>query len=263
MTAGLAVLAQAPSLSRFDTAFVRLVDQALASPVLGLAAIAVAFGVGALHALAPGHGKAIAAAYLVGGRGRSRDALLLGVTVAAMHTAAVLVFGLGLQALLQGSDTGGLPAMSDDLTPGLRVASGIVVMVLGAYLVIRQIRRRAHGHDHGHGLPPDVAPFSRRGLVILGMSGGLLPSPSAFVVLATASFSGKLLFGLALVVVFSIGLASTLTVIGLAVVRGRQALVDRLGTARQRRLLDAAAVGGAVVILVAGVVMTVAGLRGL
>ena len=99
------LLAQAQVLNRFEVAFVTLVDRALGSPPLAAAAVAVAFGVGAFHALTPGHGKAIAAAYLVGGRGQARDAVVLGATVAAMHTASVLLLGLGLQALLRGGAT--------------------------------------------------------------------------------------------------------------------------------------------------------------
>ena len=265
-----AVLAQAQSMTRFDTAFVRLVDSALGNPALAVAAVGVAFAVGALHALAPGHGKAIAAAYLVGGRGRARDALLLGVVVAAMHTASVLVLGLGLQLLLAGA--GDLPAVTEQVTPILRLVAAVVVVALGGFLVVRQIRRRRRarhaGHDageggHTHELPPDVEPFSRRGLILLGMTGGLLPSPSAFLVLATTSFTGRLWFGLILVAVFSVGLATTLTVIGLAVVRGREALVARLGTVRRQRLIDAAAMAAAAVILLGGLVMTVVALRAL
>ena len=252
-----AVLAQAQVLSRFESAFVALVDRALTSPLLALAAVAAAFGVGAVHALAPGHGKAIAAAYLVGGRGRARDAVLLGVTVAAMHTVSVLVLGLGLQALLR--SRGGLPALTDEVTPVLRLLSGLLVVGVGVYLLARQRRRHTHHHD----APAGVSPFSRRGLVALGAAGGLLPSPAAFLVLTTAAFMGRLWLGLLLVLVFSIGLASTLTVVGLAAVRGRQALLDRLGGQRQQRLLRQLATVGAIIVLLGGVVLTATGVRAL
>ena len=272
MTLGVVVMAQAQSLSRFDTTFVRIVDQALGSPGFALLAIATAFGVGAVHALAPGHAKAIAAAYLVGERGRPRDAVLLGAAVAVMHTASVLVLGLGLQAVVSGS--GGLPGFTADVTPVLRVASGLLVVAVGIVLVVRRFRGRPshrHEHDENHGhahvLPPGTTPFSRRGLVVLGMAGGLLPSPSAFLVLVTTSFTGRLWFGLILLTVFSLGLASTLTLLGLAVVRGRTALLARIDSERRRRMLDLAARLGAVAVLLGGVVMTVAGvlalLRGL
>ena len=259
MTHGVVLVAQAQSLSRLDTTFVRIVDQALNSPAFALLAIATALGVGAVHALAPGHAKAITAVYLVGERGRPRDALLLGTAVAAMHTASVLVLGLGLQAVVTGS--GGLPGFTSDVTPILRVASGLLVTALGVFLVARRSRHRGpHAHQHDHTLPPGTAPFSRRGLVVLGMAGGLVPSPSAFLVLVTTSFTGRLWFGLVLLVVFSLGLATTLTLLGLAVVRGRTALVARIDSDRRRRVIDVAARLGALGVLVGGVVMTAAGL---
>lgn len=252
-----AVLAQSQNLSRFETAFVGLVDRALTSPLLVVGAVAAALAVGAFHALAPGHGKAVAAAYLVGGRGRRRDALLLGAIVAAMHATSVLLLGLAFGLVLRRS---GSAASADALAPALRVASGVVVALLGAFLAWRQWRRRGHTHHHDH---PDVAPFSRRGLVLLGMSGGLLPAPSAFLVLVTTAFTGHLVFGVVLVLMFSIGMAATLTGIGLAVVRGRDALIDRVGSATQQRLIMIAARVGAAVVLVGGVIMTVAGVAAL
>lgn len=268
MTLGIVVVAQAQSLSRFDTTFVRIVDQALGSPGFAVLAIATAFAVGAVHALAPGHGKAIAAAYLVGERGRPRDAVLLGAAVAVMHTASVLILGLGLQAVVSGS--GGLPGFTEDVTPVLRVASGLLVVAVGIVLLVRRFRGSAghdhdhtHRHDHAQASPPGTAPFSRRGLVVLGMAGGLLPSPSAFLVLVTTSFTGRLWFGLILLTVFSLGLASTLTLLGLAVVRGRTAILARIDSDRRRRVVAAAARAGAVAVLLGGVVMTIAGVLAL
>lgn len=260
MSTFIPLLAQASNLSRFDTALVRLVDTALNSPLLTVAALAAALGVGALHALTPGHGKTVAAAYLVGGRGRPRDAVLLGVVVAAMHSASVLVLGLALGALLRSSPT---PAPLETITPALRVASGLFVLALGTALVVRRWRGRHHATDHHHTLPPGVEPLSRRGLVVLGMAGGLLPSPAAFLVLVTTSFAGRLWFGLLLVAMFSVGLASTLTLIGLAVVRGRQSLLTRLDGRRSERLVRLAGIVGTVGVLLGGVVMTAAGLAAL
>jgi ABC-type nickel/cobalt efflux system permease component RcnA len=249
MTVGL--LAQAQNLTRVDTAFIRLVDQALSSPLLAAVAIAAAVGVGAVHALTPGHGKAIGAAYLVGGRGRTRDALLLGITVAAMHTVSVLALAATLHFLLR--DAVGPPSMGA-VTPIMRVVSGVLVIGLGIALLVSQWRRRRHEREHGHdhALPPEVSPFSRKGLVILGLSGGLLPSPSAFLVLVTAWFTGKAWLGLLLVGAFSIGLAASLTLIGVAAVRGRELLTDRVSSAAIRRV----AVGAAVIVLAGGIVMT-------
>ena len=251
------LLAQASTMSGREGDFVGFVDRALADPGLIAAAVGLAFVVGAAHALAPGHGKAVTAAYLVGGRGRARDALLLGAVVAAMHSASVIVLALGLQLALRGSALA--PASAAAVTPALRLISGLAVVALGAALLVAQWRRR-NDHQHDHTTPE---PFTRGGLVALGLAGGLLPSPSAFLVLVTTAFSGRLLLGLVLVLVFSLGLAATLTALGLAVVRGREALVDRLGTATQRRLLRGAALGGAVAVFAGGIVLTAAGISAL
>ena len=240
--------------------FVALVDRALASPAVAVAAALAALAVGAVHALAPGHGKAIAAAYLVGGRGRVRDALILGAAVAGMHLVSVVALAAGLGVFLR---SGAQPAGPPDIAPQLRVASGGMVAGLGLYLVWRQVTSRAgrdhHHHPAGHVSAGDETPITRPGLVVLGLAGGLLPSPSAFLVLVTASFSGRMGFGLLLVTLFSVGLASTLVLIGLAVVHGRQALVDRLSSATQRRVVRGAALAGALGVLAGGVVLTAAG----
>ena len=253
------LLAQVQNLTGVEARFVVLVDQALASPVVAVGAVVAALGVGAVHALAPGHGKALAAAYLVGGRGSVRDALLLGLAVAVMHMTSVVALAAGLGIFLR---AGSEPAGPPDVTPELRVASGVVVLGLGVFLSVRQLRSR-HGHSHAHDLAPERREISRPGLVLLGLSGGLLPSPSAFLVLVTAAFSGRLLFGLLLVAMFSVGLAATLTVVGLAVVRGRQLLVDRVSPKASSRLTALAAVAGAVVVLVGGVFVTATGFAAL
>lgn len=246
------LLAQAQDLTAVEARFISLVDQALQNRWAGVVAVAAAVAVGAVHALTPGHGKAIAAAYLVGGRGTRRDALLLGVIVAAMHSASVLAMGLALHLLVGGARDAAALAR---VTPWLRVVSGIAVLGLGVWLLVGQWRRRDdHGHHH---LPPEVSPFSRRGLLILGMAGGILPSPAAFLVLITAWFTGRTGLGLALVAAFSVGLAATLTVVGLVAVRGREVLLRRMEA--PRRMLRALAVGGAAAILLGGVILTVSG----
>jgi nickel/cobalt transporter (NicO) family protein len=255
------MLAQA-ELGPLETYFVRLIDAEQLGPVFVAGALALALGIGAVHALAPGHGKAIIAAYLVGSRGRPRDAVALGVIVSAMHTFSVLVLGLGLYALTNAPGTG------ERVGPWMLLASGLLVLVVGVGLVTRQVLRRrqrvpAHrGHDgdhghHHHALPPDVPPLSRRGLVLLGISGGLLPSPSAFLVLATALFMGRLAFGLLLVAMFSIGLAATLTLIGLAVLHGRNVVSRKaVDNPRLARVTAALPLISSVLILAGGIYLT-------
>lgn len=254
------MLAQASNLTGAEAWFVGLVDRALASPALAVLAALAALGVGAVHALAPGHGKAVVAAYLVGQRGRFRDAFVLGAAVAGMHLVSVVALAAALGVFLRASTQ---PAGPPNITPELRIASGAMVLGLGCYLVWRQVVRRSrsnHGHDHA---VDGAVPVSRPGLVVLGLAGGLLPSPSAFLVLVTAAFSGRLWFGLLLVALFSVGLAATLTLLGLAVVRGRRVLVDRLSGPAQQRFLRAAGIGGAVAVLVGGGILTAAGVLAL
>lgn len=240
----------------------------------GIAAVTVlaAVAVGAAHALAPGHGKTLAAAYLVGTRARGLDAVGLGVTVALMHTASVLAIGLGWYALAgaAGPDIG-------VLTAWLQLAAALLVAAVGAGLVARRLRARAHAHGHVH--PPEgeahahdghahaghthahplggASPWSRRGLVALGVSGGLLPSPSAFLVLVTGLFTGRAALALVVVVAFGVGMAATLGAVGWATVRGRDLLAQGRRGAPARRLLRALPGLSAVAILVGGCAMSV------
>jgi nickel/cobalt transporter (NicO) family protein len=246
------VLAQTVA-DRLEERFAQLIEVEAA---LGVQVIAIgaALVIGAMHALAPGHGKAIAAAYFAGGDGRRRDAVALGVIVAGMHTGSVLVLGLVLDALLRG------PLPTDRLTPWMMLTSGLVVIALGAFLVTRQLRlRRSGGHHHHHHLPPGVSPFSRRGLLLIGVAGGLLPSPSAFLVLLTALATGQLAFGLALIVAFSIGLAATVTAVGIAARAGREVMRRRAEEGSTARRVSAALpLVSAAVILGAGIAVATA-----
>ncbi len=183
-----------------------------------LVSLAVALFWGAAHALTPGHGKAIVAGYLVGSRGRPRHAVLLGLIVTATHTAGV--FGLGLVTLLLSQFV-----VPERLYPWLTVASGLLVVGVGAAVLtsrVRHARAHAHGphhhhhHHHEHG-------YGRGGLIGVGVAAGLLPCPSALVVLLSAIALHRVGFGLALIVAFSLGLAATITAIGLLAVLARQA----------------------------------------
>ncbi|MFF9332885.1 HoxN/HupN/NixA family nickel/cobalt transporter [Streptomyces albogriseolus] len=225
---------------------------------VGFAALALLLAVvlGAMHALAPGHGKTLMAATAAarGGRARMRDVLPMAASVTVTHTLGVVALGLLVSA---GS------AAAPSVVAWLGVASGVLVTLAGAQLVRRALRRRGHpthphahghehtpdhGHEHGHGHAPDrphlhdhphahdhphtslththggrththsAAP-TLRGTILLGFAGGLVPSPSAVVVLVGAAALGHAWFGLLLVVAYGVGLALTLTAAGYAVVR--------------------------------------------
>ena len=199
---------------------------------------------GAAHALSPGHGKTIVTAYLVGQRGTARHAALLGLIVTVTHT--IGVFGLGLVTLLLSRFI-----VPDHLYPWLNLASGVLVVAIGASVLRTRWRHRGahhhHHHHHEHGL-------SRRSLVAVGVSGGLLPCPSALVVLLAAISLHRIGFGLLLIVAFSAGLALTITCIGLAAVLARSAF-RRLSF--EGRLVSLLPTFSALVIVAAGVGMTV------
>ncbi|MDP9793338.1 ABC-type nickel/cobalt efflux system permease component RcnA [Catenuloplanes nepalensis] len=195
------------------------------APGVAPLAFVFAFLAGAGHALAPGHGKTLAAAYLAGSRGRIRDAAWLGGSVAAMHTVSVLVIGVAwtffsLSELIR----------MEQLTTWLQIAAGLLVLGTGLWMLRRHVKGgHAHSHDHDHGHDHDHdhghghhhhGDGKRPGLFLLGISGGLTPSPAAFLVLATGLFLGRAGFALLLVLTFGIGMAVVLFGIGVLAVAG-------------------------------------------
>ena len=278
---------------------------------VGLLAIGLALLLGASHALLPGHGKTVMAAYIAGRQGSVRDAVLVGFTVTATHTGGVLLLGLGL--------TISTSLAGETVLGWLGVISGGLVAALGLALLISAVRHRGagpalfghdhshgpHGHTHrshgdGHANPLDHAnplmtlaaearvgldeetatiamdgdllervrterrhghphelehdehhdhnhdhnhnhnhhhdhdherQVSRRGLVGMGIAGGLVPSPSALIVLLSAIALGRTWFGIVLVVGYGIGMAATLTAAGILLVKVRDRFADRMSRA--------------------------------
>ena len=228
-----------------DSGFASLVGRSHLSLLVILASLAAALFWGAAHALSPGHGKTIVTAYLVGQRGTPRHAALLGLIVTITHT--IGVFGLGLVTLALSQFI-----VPDRLYPWLNLVSGLLVVTIGAS-VLRARWRHRHGHEHHHHHhgEPDTG---FRSLLAVGVSGGLLPCPSALVVLLAAISLHRVAFGLLLILAFSAGLALTITGIGLAAVLARTAFRRVRFEGRLVGLLPAAS---ALVILVAGLAMTV------
>jgi ABC-type nickel/cobalt efflux system permease component RcnA len=248
--------------SRGGDGLTRAFGDAAAGKGILILLLITAFGWGAIHALSPGHGKAMVAAYLVGTRGTARHAVLLGATVTVTHT--IGVFALGLVALLLSNYV-----VPEDLYPWLNLVSGLLVVGVGAAVLRSRVRhRRRHAHDHGHShdhdhdhdhdghththAPPER--LSMRGLLALGASAGLIPCPSALVVLLGAIAQGQIALGMLLIVAFSFGLAATLVGLGLAVVLASKAMT-RLPV--PGRLAAALPTVSALVIVVVGCVLTV------
>jgi nickel/cobalt exporter len=247
-----------------DDQLAALVNTPITGPLALAGVLLTAMALGAAHALTPGHGKTIVAAYLVGARGTAAHALFLGLTTTITHTAGV--FGLGLVTLFVSAWV-----LPEQLYPWLGVLSGALIFSIGAallrqrYAALRGAGRRGEqhehheldehgGHDHGAGYhthaPP---PVSWRGLLALGVSGGLLPCPSALVLLLGAVALGRPALGLLLVLGFSLGLAGVLTGLGLLLVRAR-GLFARLPAGGV--LLPGVSLAGAALVTVAGVAIT-------
>jgi nickel/cobalt transporter (NicO) family protein len=234
----------APSLGRAPAerrrgGFEALVGNDGGAGVIALA-LALALFWGAAHALTPGHGKAIVAAYLVGSRGRARHALALGGIVTVTHTIGVYALGLVTLALSE-------LIVPERLYPWLNLVSALLVVGVGlAVLRARLHSRRHHQHHHHH--------VDRRGLLAVGISGGLLPCPSALVVLLAAISLHRIGFGLLLIVAFSLGLASVITAIGLLAVTAKRAFARLSLEGAAVRALPAVS---ACAIVALGLVMTV------
>lgn len=224
-------------------------------------AILVAFGLGAAHALTPGHGKTIVGAYLVGSRGTAGHALFLGLTTTITHTAGVFLFGL----LVLFATRFILP---EQLYPWLGVLSGLLVVGIGFSLFrghLRRLRLRPEAeevgfHYHlggvGHSHSPNEGQMKWHNLLALGVSGGLLPCPSALVLLLSAIAFQRVALGLGLIFIFSLGLASVLTAIGLLMVYAGRLFTRLPNRFRQNywgRLLPA---GSALFITLAGCAIT-------
>jgi nickel/cobalt exporter len=204
-----------------------------------LAGMVIAFGLGAMHALSPGHGKTLVSAYLIGSRGTPGQAVLLGVTTTITHTLSV--FMLGLIALFASQYI--LPEQLYSVLSGL---SGVTICVVGFGLLRHRlshpihhhhshaehqgedlhphphIHTHAHAHAHTHTHAHDHTHKDLSSLITLGISGGLVPCPSALVLLLTAVALHQITYGLVLVSGFSLGLASVLIALGLVAIYAKQ-----------------------------------------
>ena len=247
------------------SAFTQLVTTEHLSLSFLLLAACISIGLGGLHALEPGHGKTIVAAYLVGSRGTAGHALLLGLVVTATHTASV--FALGAITLYASRYI-----LPEQLYPWLGMLSGLVIAILGGYLFLKRWTGLALDHDHlggqRHGFwlgrkaqaeqtgeaatvgvraARATANISLKQLFLLGITGGIIPCPAALVVLLSAFALHRVGFGFFLIAAFSTGLALVLIGFGLAMVYARR-LVTRLHadgplTRRWLPLLSAACMG--------------------
>jgi nickel/cobalt exporter len=209
-----------------------------------------ALALGALHALEPGHAKALTAAYLIGIKGTKRDSIILGLSVATTHS--IVVIGISAIALWLGNE-----AFAGDAIKWLEYSSGIIAILIGLWMLQRRIfGLKQHTHDHSHehehehhhehnhehlddiaharahekALPQYVRHGERPGLlqiISFGAAGGMIPCPASITVMLLALSTGKAALGFFTVMGFSIGLAFTLVSLGLLVVTGINKLNDQ------------------------------------
>ena len=246
--------------------------------------VASSFWAGAAHAATPGHGKTIAAAYIVGARGKPIDAVILGIFVTLSHTSGIVLVGV-LASL------GSTWLRPQRIEAYLAVAVGVLVIVLGLWMLWvqrdlvalamgeagepgdgtnhRHAHDHLHGHEHGepvvwhsHGFGKvhahrlDVVAENRPKLPVLlalGIAGGLLPDPAALALLLGALSSGKVMLGLVTVVVFSLGFAATLVVVGIVAAKVGEKVLDWLASIWMVRLQIATSL----LIFGMGVVLTI------
>jgi nickel/cobalt transporter (NicO) family protein len=254
----------------------------------------VAFGLGAMHALSPGHGKTIVAAYLVGSRGTLKHALFLGSMVTFTHTISVFLLGLGVLFFQK-------YVVPDQIIPVLGTVSGLSIVCIGSWLLYARAKAlmetgeaghvHAHHHDHDHHhdhlgsghhhehphehhhesvhththdgrahshAMPDGR-LTLGGLIALGASGGLVPCPSALILLLSAIALGHTALGLGLLAAFSVGLAVVLMGIGAIVLFAKRLLPAR-DSARSHPLFRLVPVFSSVVVIMLGLLMTLAAL---
>ena len=251
-----------------------MVGSAELSAGIILGALALALLAGAAHGLEPGHGKTIVAAYLVGSRGTVGNAMFLGGVVTFTHTFSILLLGLIALFATQWIDY-------REIMPWMGTASGLLIVALGGWLLVNQLRgagpgqghhHHHHGdhdhgdhhhgdHEHGHGeghhhghsheIPAKVTLGS---LLTLGISGGIVPCPGALVILLLAVGLNRIAFGLVLLLVFSFGLAAVLLAVGVLFVKARPLLERFSGDGKWLQRLPMAS---SVFIIFVGLAITV------
>jgi ABC-type nickel/cobalt efflux system permease component RcnA len=235
--------------------------------------LVLAFGIGAVHALTPGHGKTLVAAYLVGERGTVWHAVLLGLVTTLTHTGVVFVLAIALNWMSREAQRSVLEA--------LPLVGGAIVVLVGFWLLLRRLAGQAdhfhfgshshhhhhhngagHHHDHGpadhyhdehghvHALPSAKQPVGWWGLVLLGISGGIVPCIDAVIMLILAAAMNLLWLAVPMLLAFSAGLAGVLVLVGILVVKAKTIAEGRWGESRFFRALP---VLSAVVVMGLGV----------
>jgi nickel/cobalt exporter len=201
-----------------------------------------------VHALSPGHGKALVAAYLVGSRGTTWHAFLLGIIVTITHIMSIVVLGVASLFAAQ-------YVIPERYMPFISLGAGLLIVFIGIWLIAKWSRGKGeheHHRVHAHG----NRGVSLKELFAFGVTGGIVPCPTGMVVMLTAIAIGRIAFGLLLIVFFSLGLALVLTIIGILAIRAAR-LLDRFS--HTKFLMRWLPLASAIVITVLGAVIVYQG----
>jgi nickel/cobalt exporter len=251
----------------------KILHQQELTPSMIFLALIAAFALGAAHALTPGHGKTIVAAYLVGSRGTLKHAAFLGAMVTFTHTVTVFALGLATLFLFR-------YIVPEKITQALGVISGLFIVVIGAWMLRKRLRGHSHSHthahhhhheahdhghahshdhhhhhDHGHAHSHVPDEISWGGLAALGASGGLVPCESALVLLLGAIALGRVGLGLLLLISFSLGLALVLMAIGALVLYAKNLIPERKRSGAHP-LFHWVSVASPAIVMIVGLLMT-------
>jgi nickel/cobalt exporter len=246
-----------------DSAVLDLLKHQNLTPSLMLVGLGIAFLLGAGHALSPGHGKTMVAAYLVGSKGTPLDAIVLGLVTTTVHM--LTVFLLGLVALFASQYV-----LPEQLSHFLGPIAGLTVCGVGCWLLVKYFKNPSDSdcHHHHEGQPRELShnieihPHEHShsqsketlgSLIVMGIAGGIIPCPSALVLLLTAIGLNQTAYGIFLIGSFSLGLSAVLVGIGLAVLYARQWLNYLPESGRLRRYLP---VMSAIAVIITGAILT-------
>jgi ABC-type nickel/cobalt efflux system permease component RcnA len=224
----------------------------------------LAAGFGAAHALTPGHGKTLVAAYLVGQRGTMGHALVLGLVTTLTHTGGVITVAVILAIVNPEVSTAAIQA-------SLGLVGGLLVAGLGLWLLLQRLSGRSDhihlggGHHHHHHETigePDAPKAVWWQVILLGITGGIVPCPEAIFMLFWAIAAQRLWMALPLLLAFSAGLAGVLVLLGIAVVRAGEAARSRFGEGeRFKRFVRALPILSAAIITALGLFLSFAAVR--
>jgi len=264
------------------------------TPLIIILVLGISFILGTIHAMGPGHGKSIMAAYLVGSRSRLRDVFLLAGSITISHVISVIAIGVIALFLMDFF-------WSEKANLWLSLASGMFIIAIGIWLLVKrfhvwkkskpvQVRTKlekneelldrnelaseilnsnmvshqhgqdhthSHAHNHNHSknhhhyhYNTNISIWSN---IWLGISAGLVPCPKALVILFLAISLQKITLGIIIIVVFSLGLASALVILGFILVKASYLLKDRFDDHRIQIL----PVFGSVIIIGLGLFLTI------